>query len=168
MINKFIYIACFLSYSLVSYAQAIPTPSWSEQERIGFKAECLKSAGASLSKEKAELYCDCALEYVEYDYPDPQDAADHISQEYLQEVAKTCLTAIEDDMGGGGWTNAERTTFMSECEKGAINELGADGAEFYCSCMLGKIEYLYPNAEDAQEMTIKAMTDLAKDCMPKN
>jgi hypothetical protein len=43
--------------------------------------------------------------------------------------------------------------------------MGEEKATKYCDCMLGKLETKFPNAVDAQKMTIEDMTSLAKDCI---
>lgn len=64
-----------------------------------------------------------------------------------------------------GWAPSEKDTFMSTCVSQAKSGMGEVGAKNYCSCMLDKIEKLYPNAADAGKLDQAKMTDLAKECL---
>jgi len=64
-----------------------------------------------------------------------------------------------------GWSTSERNAFMKTCVNGAKESMGETQAENYCSCMQQKIEQIYPNAADADNMSKTKMTELAKDCL---
>lgn len=67
------------------------------------------------------------------------------------------------------WPAKDREDFITECVKSAL-PIGEDSAKRYCSCMLSKIENLYPNPEDAgkltkAEMQKPEMQKMVKDCL---
>ena len=62
--------------------------------------------------------------------------------------------------GGDGaeWPESERVAFVDSCEQtsGGLTEM--------CKCLLGKVEDDYPDPEDALELTIGEMVELAEEC----
>lgn len=60
---------------------------------------------------------------------------------------------------GGSWPEAERRAFIENCERTSGGETET------CECLLEKVEAEYPEPEDALELTIGEMGDLAKECM---
>lgn len=62
-----------------------------------------------------------------------------------------------------GWSGAERSSFMEECKANA--DMQTDSATRYCSCMLQKIEKLYPDHINAQALTTEKATELAVECL---
>lgn len=84
--------------------------------------------------------------------------------------SKTGTPKASDDVNksasyASGWSSSEKETFMSTCVDKAKAGMGEAGAKNYCSCMLGKIEEIYPNAADAGKLDQAKMTDLAKECL---
>jgi hypothetical protein len=65
---------------------------------------------------------------------------------------------------GGEWSEIETTAFMEECEKGLLNQPGIDGKK-YCACMLEKLQYVYTNAIEAQNMDMNKMQEWALECI---
>lgn len=69
-----------------------------------------------------------------------------------------------------GWSVADKEEFMRTCT--AELQWRADSAKAYCSCMLQKIEIIYPVAADADALTSEKAIKLAKEClkemMPKS
>lgn len=64
-----------------------------------------------------------------------------------------------------GWASSEKEMFMGTCVDKAKAGMGETQAKNYCSCMLGKIEEMYPNATDATNLDQAKMTTLAKECL---
>ena len=72
-----------------------PESKWSSKDRSDFLSECVKSAKASISEDKAKNYCECMLFKIEKKFHNPRDA-DTITDELLQspewkKMAKDCL-----------------------------------------------------------------------------
>ena len=51
------------------------------------------------------------------------------------------------------WTATNRNNFMKSCIPAAKAGMSEDSAKYYCYCMLGKIEVMYPNPADADKVT---------------
>jgi hypothetical protein len=56
---------------------------WSATDRSDFLSECIKSAKAGMSEEKAKTYCECMMFKFEKKYSNPNDAAG-ITEETLK------------------------------------------------------------------------------------
>lgn len=95
--------------------------------------------------------------------------------EETQSEESSALSRQTDDTKAGevskstgyssGWAAKEKETFMSTCVDKAKDGMGETQAKNYCSCMLGKIEEMYPNAADATNLDQAKMTTLAKECL---
>ena len=69
--------------------------AWSAKDRSDFLSECIVSAKAGMSGEKAKNYCECMMFNVEKKYPDPADAGT-LTKEDLQSpewkrIIQSCL-----------------------------------------------------------------------------
>lgn len=64
-----------------------------------------------------------------------------------------------------GWSKENQENFMTTCVDKAKASMGESKATNYCSCMLTKIEELYPNAEEVSKLTMEKTTELAKECL---
>ncbi|HEU4901456.1 MAG TPA: hypothetical protein VFT06_01660, partial [Flavisolibacter sp.] len=73
-------------------------------------------------------------------------------------------TKTESTSYASGWPSTEKNMFMSTCVDKAKAGMGETQAKNYCSCMLEKIEEMYPNATDATKLDQEKMTTLAKEC----
>lgn len=71
--------------------------------------------------------------------------------------------------GGGSkkatWSDADKTSFSTECVNGASAAMGADGAQKYCDCMLQKLMDKYPKAEDVGAVNMDEMSAMAQECI---
>jgi hypothetical protein len=66
------------------------------------------------------------------------------------------------------WTSRQRDEFTTSCVNTAV-EGGMDRsmAQSYCSCMQGKLERLYPNPNDANNLDVNSteMQNMMRDCL---
>src|SRR5689334_2394639 len=74
-----------------------------------------------------------------------------------------------------GWSTADKNSFISSCTQSATQEMGADKAQSYCSCMEQKLEVKYPNSQEANKsimapgaMQTPEMQAMIKDCLGEN
>ena len=74
----------------------------------------------------------------------------------------------------GGWPQAERDGFITNCVQEAIAK-GSSRlvAQNYCDCMLNKMEILYPDIQDLagfkdEDFETPAMKKMAADCLKRN
>jgi hypothetical protein len=69
--------------------------AWSATDRSDFLSECIASAKAGMTEEKAKNYCQCMMFKVEKKYPSPADAG-NLTKEDLQspewkKIIQSCL-----------------------------------------------------------------------------
>jgi hypothetical protein len=87
------------------------------------------------------------------------------TQQKAKPVAKktTIKTKQSSTIGSTGWSAEEKTVFLDAC----IKEMNwsKDSSAMYCSCMLSKIEKLYPTAIASEKMTQEKALELAKECL---
>ncbi len=71
----------------------------------------------------------------------------------------------------GSWSSAEVDAFTTNCISSAVNGgMQRTKADSYCNCMQRKLETLYPNVNDAgnlteEDMNSPSMQRLVKDCL---
>lgn len=140
------FIAQFYITGTIS-GQTGETKGWPSAERYAFLEQCIKTAQKSMSGDTARFYCYCMLFKIEAKYPVADSAGtitdkDLESPEWQKEI-KACLT--------GYWSGEDRTTFLNDCINAAKGGLGEEKAINYCSCMLYKVEIMFPNSADAGE-----------------
>jgi hypothetical protein len=71
----------------------------------------------------------------------------------------------EDEESNGGWTKAERTTFLETCVENAKVNVTESRAKTYCSCMQKKIESKYDSYDDANnKLSSTELNRLAAQC----
>lgn len=71
----------------------------------------------------------------------------------------------DNNNSGGGWTQANVTEFVSNCVTSAANGGMQTGtAQTYCDCMQRHIEKMYPNPQDAGQLS---KTDLETPAMKR-
>lgn len=101
---------------------------------------------------------------------DDKDGADHkeknnANQDELDEDgnSKADVESITGQDDSEGWPQNERDGFMSNCVREAVKAGRSQAvSQRYCDCMLGKIEGMYPNINDASKLNdkdIKRITD---------
>lgn len=61
------------------------------------------------------------------------------------------------------WPQADQDSFTENCVPEAAEAETID-AEAYCDCMLHKVMDKYPDPEDAEELGIGEMFEMAQDC----
>ena len=71
-------------------------------------------------------------------------------------VVLTVLAACGGD--GGSWPQSEREAFIENCERTSGGETEA------CDCLLEKVEERYPEPEDALDLSIGEMGEMAEEC----
>ena len=73
-----------------------------------------------------------------------------------------------NNYNNGRWPSNDEDKFTNDCVRTATPNVGETRAKEYCSCMLGKIEKLYPTYDDAEKkMTQADMQPLADQCNGK-
>ncbi|MGH2756450.1 MAG: hypothetical protein ACRDI3_01535 [Actinomycetota bacterium] len=60
--------------------------------------------------------------------------------------------------GEAQWPEAERVAFIENCER------TSGGRTDYCACLLEKVEERYPDINDAGQLSINEITELAGEC----
>ena len=64
------------------------------------------------------------------------------------------------------WPENDRKDFTNNCIETAVQKgMGRDTATSYCNCMLGKLEKKYSKPEEAGNLDMNTMTEMAKDCL---
>ena len=56
-----------------------------------------------------------------------------------------------------GWSAADRNDLINSCTQGATQNMGAEKAKAYCTCMQQKLEVKFPNPKDAGKITAETM-----------
>lgn len=74
------------------------------------------------------------------------------------------LTGLLPSRGAPGWEEGSRLDFLDQCFKQGAPVMTAYVARKYCSCMLQKMEALYPDEDDAADISLEEMVKLAKEC----
>jgi len=65
-----------------------------------------------------------------------------------------------------GWAPAEKSAFTNQCIEAAVDKgMGRDTATSYCNCMQQKLEKKYAKAEDAGNLDMNTMQEMAKECL---
>ena len=65
-------------------------PVWTPQHEKEFYSNCVNQVSESLTYEDGQEYCNCALQYVKDNYPNP-DEARNLKQEDQKVITETCL-----------------------------------------------------------------------------
>lgn len=102
---------------------------------------------------------------TEEDEDNPKPKRRTVTDETQEDEPSDRNLTDDEESSEGGWSAADKRTFMSNCVSGATATFGARGAKNYCSCMLDKIEEQYPRPVDAARLTQSDMEPLAKDCI---
>lgn len=68
----------------------------------------------------------------------------------------------------GKWGKSDRFAFLENCVSNAKLKMGDEKAKEYCSCVLELVEAKYASAENAANMDLKDMFEMAKTCMQNN
>jgi hypothetical protein len=79
----------------------------------------------------------------------------------------TTTTTTTSDDSGAGWSKAQESTFMRDCESTATPKVGAARANEYCDCMLQKIKAKYSTYAQADRELASdeaGMNKLAAEC----
>jgi hypothetical protein len=63
------------------------------------------------------------------------------------------------------WTPEEKSTFMAACVEGKTENMGEAKSNNYCACLLGKLEKLYPVADEVINLPEKKQISLSKECL---
>ena len=153
---------------------------WSSSDVRKFNDECessLKNEG--LESGMIDQICSCWFDKVKRKYSSFKEAdSDHSGAH--EQMLKDCATKIagsanqnngNDDNGNnmsGGWSSADRNTFIRDCKSTAVERVGESRANAYCSCMLGKLEGMYSDYNEANRKlgnaTQAQINSLAEDC----
>lgn len=64
-----------------------------------------------------------------------------------------------------GWSDAEKDNFVNTCVSKATSSMGEKLATNYCNCMLEKIETLFPDPNQAGDLSETKMTQMARECL---
>ncbi|MGC4103591.1 hypothetical protein [Ferruginibacter sp.] len=148
----FAFILALIIFNTAAVAQdSTAKKGWMPKDRTDFINDCIKTAKPNLGEDTARNYCYCMQSKIEKKYPSP-DELEQVTAETLQtpewkKEINDCLSSTSN------WTNKDRSDFYNDCVKTAQDNLGADKAKSYCSCMLVKIEKKYPDAADLSKIT---------------
>jgi hypothetical protein len=64
------------------------------------------------------------------------------------------------------WSPQEQETFIKTCVANVTESMGLEEANFYCECMMEKVEKKYPDARDADEkLTMSQSMEMAQGCL---
>jgi hypothetical protein len=156
-----------LSVSAALLAQPGEKKGWPSAERNGFITECINSAKAGMSEDSARFYCWCMQEKVEKKYPTIEEASKLTAEEMGSPEWKKEINAC---LSGGGWKNADRSGFLTNCIETAKAGIGAEKTKTYCECMLFKIEQRFPDPAEAGKLTAEMLNSpewkkIAQGCM---
>mgnify|MGYP003526088583 FL=1 len=99
-------------------------------------------------------------EKTETDYKEKTNAnADELDEDGNSKADVESINGQDDSE----WPQSERDAFMTNCVREAVKAgRSTSVSQRYCDCMLGKIEGMYPNINDAATLTnadIKRITD---------
>lgn len=95
------------------------------------------------------------------------DSTGGVATKYVIQVSSFVhwLTGLLPPDNPAGWERASRLAFMEHCFKPGQLQVKSLEARKYCSCMLQKMEGLYPRESDAERISFEEMFRLAKECM---
>jgi hypothetical protein len=156
--------------------------SWSSADIRSFNAQCLQELNNN--QQIAGKFCPCFLEKCQAKYA----TYDEMNKNSTEAEGKIMATQCKEELGlddnnngntnntntnntGGGWTQAERSSFVNSCVQNAVaSGLTSKLAQSYCSCMQQNLEAALPNSADAAKLTEADMNSpemkrLAKSCL---
>lgn len=76
-----------------------------------------------------------------------------------------CSSGGSKKTAKSAWPEDQQKAFMENCTNTAQNGMDPDQAQKYCDCMLQKMMDKYPDVNDAGNINIDEMTDMASGCL---
>lgn len=141
--------------------------SWTYKDRDDFISNCVTAASGGMSIDSAKHYCYCMMSILEKSYPDPKQVVelsdnDLSSPEWKAKI-RACL--------GLPWPASFRANFMENCVGAAKAHLGEADARSYCDCMMYKVQLIYPNYVEADQISQETLASpafqkLIRSCLP--
>lgn len=153
---------------------------WSAADIRKFNQMCLSSV--KNDQDLADKFCPCVLEKMQKKYSSYEDLDTRGTEAEGKRIGEECRDELglgnsgsnnnRSDNAGGGWTEAQADEFVNSCVREAVRggSMTRTQATNYCSCMQQKFERIYPNAEDAgnvtdEDMNTPAMKRLIQSCL---
>lgn len=115
-------------------------------------------------KDKGEIgkyMCDCLLEKFQKMYSSYAEMDRKTSYDEGARLGKECRKEWDEKNGsksgvssGSGWPQSERDAFISSCVSNAMKKgQSRSVSQSYCDCMLNKMESLYPDINEAANLS---------------
>ncbi|MBN2681715.1 MAG: hypothetical protein JXR58_04355 [Bacteroidales bacterium] len=127
----------------------------------------------SKKMEKFENEMDDFNTKMEKKYRDNPEEAEKAMKDYAEAI-KNCKNVLpaydyieeeyEEEFEGGEWSELEVNAFIETCEASLADQPAIDGPS-YCACMLEKLQSVFANSIEAQDMDQDEMQKWALECM---
>jgi hypothetical protein len=150
--------------------------AWSAADVKKFNKDCLSEV-ANNNEEFADKFCPCFLDKMQNKFSSYSEMELKSTEAQGKTAAEDCIETLglsksnvnTNENSGGNWSSSDQKEFVSTCVSSAVDGgMQRNVAQNYCSCMLGKLEQLYPDSKDAVGMDNTEMERLAKKCLIQN
>ena len=142
---------------------------WTEVELNEFSIQC-NTVAKYFAGDKAEEYCDCVIELITSDVPDPDVAHEMADHEWIALLENsTCHEKFDIPMIENKWTDEVTKSFLTGCIESAIDRYeDAETAKEFCNCSLEKTKELIPNPNFAIMLTEEEYRQILSSCNSLN
>ncbi|MBS1760724.1 MAG: hypothetical protein JST23_11435 [Bacteroidetes bacterium] len=148
---------------------------WTPEDVAAFSKECRTNfLKENIDEQTINKLCPCIMEKMSAKYATYAELDKNGTSQEGEEIMKQCVADLglaDNGISGNAnrWSPEQESDFVRDCKTEAAKNMGTEKAGSYCSCMLQKIEKIYPSYEEANDkianLTKEQLSKMAADCI---